>query len=86
MNRFQFLLTDPEIQDGSPVFAGTHIRYETFCDYMRIGVTVHEFLHEFPSISQEQALQALDICKQNMSIDRVVSMSLRTYDSRQRMR
>jgi uncharacterized protein (DUF433 family) len=86
MNKFHFLLADPDIQDGSPVFVGTHIRYETFCDYMRIGVTLHEFLDEFPSISQDQALQALDVCKQNISLDRIAVLSMQKHEMRQRLR
>jgi uncharacterized protein (DUF433 family) len=76
MNKLTFLLADPEIQEGAPVFLGTHIRYETFCDYMRIGVTMREFLAEFPSISHDQATQALAICVENIPIDQVASLSL----------
>jgi uncharacterized protein (DUF433 family) len=54
----------PEIQEGAPVFSGTRIRVETFVDYMRIGVSVNEFLSEFPSITRDQAMEVYDLVRQ----------------------
>ena len=75
MNKLTFLTIHPEIQEGAPVFSGTHIRYETFHDYMRIGVSLNEFLNEFPSITREQALQALETTKYNLTLDQVAQMA-----------
>jgi uncharacterized protein (DUF433 family) len=82
MNKITFLLSHPEIQEGSPVFIGTHVRYETFCDYMRIGVPLNEFLQEFPSISKDEAQQALEMCRQNLPLERIAGMSMQLSDLR----
>jgi uncharacterized protein (DUF433 family) len=51
----------PDIQDGAPVFSGTRIRIETLYDFMRIGVSLNEFLDEFPSITRDQAMEVCDM-------------------------
>jgi uncharacterized protein (DUF433 family) len=64
MNYFNSVSVHPEIQDGAPVFSGTRIRVETFFDYMRIGVSLNEFLDEFPSITRDQAMEVLELAQQ----------------------
>ena len=61
----------PEIQDGTPVFSGTRIRVETFLDYMRIGVSVREFLNEFPSITPDQAHEVLEVTRKYRSVEQI---------------
>jgi uncharacterized protein (DUF433 family) len=82
MNKFKFLMTHPEIQDGAPVFTGTRVRFETFCDYMRIGVSMDDFLAEFPSVAEDQAEAALDVCRQNLSIEKVATYALTLQELR----
>ncbi len=64
MNHFNSVSVHPEIQDGAPVFSGTRIRVETFFDYMRIGVSLNEFLDEFPSITRDQAVEVMEMVQQ----------------------
>ncbi len=64
MNHFNSVSAHPEIQDGAPVFSGTRIRVETFFDYMRIGVSLNEFLDEFPSITRDQAVEVMQMAQQ----------------------
>lgn len=61
----------PEVQDGAPVFSGTRIRVETFVDFLRIGVSVNEFLDEFPSITPDQAQEVYDLIKQEYSVEEI---------------
>ncbi|TNE59144.1 MAG: DUF433 domain-containing protein, partial [Bacteroidetes bacterium] len=61
VRQYQSITVHPEIQDGAPVFSGTRIRIETFYDFMRIGVSVNEFLNEFPSITRDQAMEVYDL-------------------------
>jgi uncharacterized protein (DUF433 family) len=58
---FNAISVHPEVQDGAPVFSGTRIRVETFVDYIRIGVSINEFLDEFPSITRDQALEVYEL-------------------------
>ncbi len=71
MTRLSSISVHPEIQDGAPVFSGTRVRVETFYDFMRIGVSVNEFLDEFPSITRDQAMEVYDLASQQYSVDQL---------------
>jgi uncharacterized protein (DUF433 family) len=47
---------DPEILGGTPVFEGTRVPIESLFDHLEAGVTVDEFLDDFPSVRREQAV------------------------------
>lgn len=73
MSPFSSISVHPEIQDGAPVFSGTRVRVETFYDYMRIGVSVNEFLDEFPSITRDQALEVFELANRKLTLDQIAS-------------
>ena len=75
MNYTTAISVHPEIQDGAPVFSGTRIRVETFVDYMRIGVSMNEFLHEFPSITPDQAREVKRLLAQNVSLEQMKNIA-----------
>jgi uncharacterized protein (DUF433 family) len=75
VRQYQSITVHPEIQDGAPVFSGTRVRIETFYDFMRIGVSVNEFLDEFPSITRDQALEVYDLVKNQYSLDQIKSLA-----------
>ncbi|MCA0238547.1 MAG: DUF433 domain-containing protein [Bacteroidetes bacterium] len=75
MNRLSSISVHPEIQDGAPVFSGTRIRIETFYDFLRIGVSVNEFLDEFPSITRDQALEVYDLVSQHYTPDDIAALA-----------
>lgn len=74
MRNFTAITVHPEIQDGAPVFSGTRIRIETFYDFLRIGVSISEFLDEFPSITRDQALEVYDLVSKHYSIDQIKAL------------
>lgn len=45
---------DPEIMHGTPCFAGTRVPVRSLFDHVREGYTIHEFLHQFPTVEREQ--------------------------------
>lgn len=55
--------SDPEIMGGTPCFAGTRVPVQTLIDYLEGGDTIDEFLDDFPTVSREQVLHALEIAK-----------------------
>ncbi len=60
--QFQNLITiDAEILGGQPVFKGTRVPVETLFDYLEAGVSLKEFLDDFPTVSKEQAIAVLEI-------------------------
>lgn len=56
--------TDPEILGGTPVFAGTRVPVKTLLDYLEAGHPLSEFLEDFPSVTREQAISALELAKE----------------------
>ena len=50
---------DPEIMSGTPVFEGTRVPVDALLNNLAAGVSLNEFLENFPSVSREQALAVL---------------------------
>ncbi|HKI37538.1 MAG TPA: DUF433 domain-containing protein [Gemmataceae bacterium] len=56
--------SDPDILGGTPVFVGTRVPVRTLLDYLEAGEPLDEFLDDFPSVTREQAVAALEFAKQ----------------------
>ena len=56
--------SDPEILGGTPVFIGTRVPVKTLYDYLEAGDPLDEFLNDFPSVTREQAVAALDLARE----------------------
>ena len=56
--------SDPDILGGTPVFVGTRVPVRTLLDYLEAGDSLDEFLDDFPTVSREQAVAALQLAKQ----------------------
>ena len=54
---------DPEVHSGEPVFRGTRVPFQTLLDYLEGGETLDEFLKQFPGVTREQAVAALEEAK-----------------------
>ncbi len=50
---------DPDILGGVPVFIGTRVPLKALFDYLAGGHPLMEFLDDFPSVTQDQAVMAL---------------------------
>jgi uncharacterized protein (DUF433 family) len=57
------IVKDPEILGGIPVFRGTRVPFKNLLDYLEGGHTLGEFLEEFPSVTREDAIAALEYAK-----------------------
>lgn len=55
---------DPEILGGTPVFVGTRVPAQALIDYLEGGHPLDEFLDDFPSVSREQAIGALELARE----------------------
>lgn len=56
--------SDPEILGGTPVFVGTRVPFQNLLDYLEAGDPLDEFLDDFPSVTREQAVTALEQAKE----------------------
>ena len=50
---------DPEIVSGAPVFRGTRVPVDALLSNLEAGLTLDEFLDNFPTVTREQAVQVL---------------------------
>jgi uncharacterized protein (DUF433 family) len=52
---------DKDILGGQPVFKGTRVPVESLFDHLEAGVSLDEFLDDFPTVSREQTVALLNI-------------------------
>ena len=57
------IVRDPEILGGTPVFRGTRVPFKNLLDYLEGGHTLDEFLDEFPTVTRDAAIAALEHAK-----------------------
>jgi uncharacterized protein (DUF433 family) len=69
MKRPSVVHSDPEILGGTPVFVGTRVPVQALLDYIEGGHSLAEFLDDFPSVSREIALAALEQAKAHLLAD-----------------
>lgn len=58
---------DKDVLSGQPVFVGTRVPVESLFDHLEQGVSLDEFLEDFPTVSKEQAIALLDIANKLMT-------------------
>ena len=56
-------MINPEILGGTPVFSGTRVPIESLFDHLEDGVSLDEFLDDFPSVAREQAIEVLSMAE-----------------------
>jgi uncharacterized protein (DUF433 family) len=61
--------SDPDILSGTPVFVGTRVPFQTLLDYLEAGDSLDEFLDDFPTVSRELAIAALEQAKEALVAD-----------------
>jgi len=54
---------DSETLSGQTVFKGTRVPVETLFLHLEKGVSLNEFLEDFPSVSKEQAVGLLELAE-----------------------
>ncbi len=51
---------DKDILGGKPVFTGTRVPVETLFDHLEAGVSLNEFLDDFPGVTRQHAIDLLE--------------------------
>ena len=52
---------DPEILEGTPVFAGTRVPVRILSDHLEAGDRLDDFLDNFPSVTRSQAIRIIEL-------------------------
>jgi len=54
------IIRDTNTLGGEPVFRGTRVPFTIFTDYLEGGDTLDQFLEQYPSVSRELAIAAIE--------------------------
>jgi uncharacterized protein (DUF433 family) len=57
---------DPDRMSGAPCFKGTRVPIQALIDHIEGNSTLDDFLEGFPSVSREQAIQFIELAKDNL--------------------
>jgi uncharacterized protein (DUF433 family) len=60
------IVRDPEILGGIPCFRGTRVPFQNLLDYLEAGDTLDQFLEQFPTVTREMAIEALETAKESL--------------------
>ena len=57
------IVSSPDVLGGTPVFQGTRVPFQTLMDYLESGQPLTEFLEDYPTVTREAAIAALEQAK-----------------------
>lgn len=57
------IMRDLDVLGDTPVFRGTRVPFQALLDYLEGGQTLDEFLEDFPTVTREAAVDALEHAK-----------------------
>jgi uncharacterized protein (DUF433 family) len=60
------IVIDPDVMNGTACFRGTRVPFKNLIDYIEGGHSLGEFLRQFPTVTQEMAVQALEDAKESL--------------------
>jgi len=55
------IVKDPDVLGGAPVFRGTLVPFQALLDYLEGGQNLDEFIDDFPTVTREAAVSALEL-------------------------
>ncbi len=61
------IVSNKEMLSGEPVFRGTRVPVAALLDNLENGVSLDEFLENFPTVKREQAINVLELFKDSLA-------------------
>ena len=61
------ITVDREILSGVPVFTGTRVPVSALLENLQAGVSLDEFLENFPTVTREQAVRVLEYFRSELN-------------------
>jgi uncharacterized protein (DUF433 family) len=61
------ITSDPEVLSGATVFRGTRVPVAALLDNLTAGLTLDEFLDNFPTVTRAQAIEVLEFSKDTLA-------------------
>ena len=56
-----YINIDKDILGGNPLFKGTRVPVETLFLHLEKGISLDEFLQDFPSVTRDKAIAVIEI-------------------------
>ena len=60
------VIRDKNILGGEPVFRGTRVPFKILIEYLEGGDTLDQFLEQYPSVSRELAIAAIEEARSSL--------------------
>jgi uncharacterized protein (DUF433 family) len=60
------IIKNPNILGGEPVFRGTRVPFRILTDYLEGGDTLDDFLEQYPTVSREVAIAAIEEARSSL--------------------
>jgi uncharacterized protein (DUF433 family) len=60
------IVKDQNILGGEPVFRGTRVPFKVLTDYLEGGETLDQFLEQYPSVTRELAIAAIEEARSSL--------------------
>jgi len=60
------IIRDANILGGEPVFRGTRVPFKILIEYLEGGETLDQFLEQYPSVSRELAIAAIEEARSSL--------------------
>lgn len=60
------IVKDQNILGGEPVFRGTRVPFKVLIDYLEGGDTLDQFLEQYPTVSRELAIAAIEEARSSL--------------------
>ena len=62
------MMRDPDVLGGEPVFRGTRVPFKGLTDYLEGGDTVDQFLEQYPGVTRELAIAAIEEARRSLVV------------------
>jgi uncharacterized protein (DUF433 family) len=60
------IVKDQKILGGEPIFRGTRVPFKVLTDYLEGGETLDSFLEQYPSVTRELAIAAIEEARSSL--------------------
>jgi len=60
------IVKNSAVLSGEPVFRGTRVPFKALTDYLEGGETLDEFLEQYPSVTRQAAIAALEEARNSL--------------------
>jgi len=66
MSTDRVIIVDPDVMNGRPCFRGTRVPFKNLIDYLEGGHSLGDFLAQFPTVTRDMAVQAIEEAKDSL--------------------